>query len=312
MTASHPLSLLSPDEVATAKEVLRAAGELPEGASVAHVVRDEPHKDDLAAWRPGDPVDRRVRALVVPGPGLTMVELVVSIAAREVLHREVIEGMRPALLMGESLTCILACKEHPDYVAALARRGIHDLEHVQIDPWPAGAFGYAAERGRRMARCISFLRSDADDNGYARPVEGVVVHVDLGRGEVIEVIDHAERDGVEPVPVATAGARYGADDVGPLRTDLRPISITQPDGPSFTVEDGLLRWQRWSLRLGWIRTRGSSCTRSPTTIRPGARCGRGRSCTAPRSRRWSCRTATPARARAGRTPSMRASGGSGA
>ncbi|UDY35029.1 primary-amine oxidase [Dermatobacter hominis] len=251
MTGAHPLSLLSPDEVTAAKEVLREAGELPEGAAVAHVVLDEPHKDDVAAWRPGVPVDRRVRVLVVPGPELTMVELVVSVTARSILRREVIEGMRPALLMGESLMCILACKAHPDYVAALARRGIVDLEHVQIDPWPAGAFGYEAERGRRIARCISFVRTDADDNGYARPVEGVVVHVDLGRGEVIEVIDHAERDGVEPVPVATSGARYGRDDVGPLRSDLRPISITQPEGPSFTVEDGLLRWQRWSLRLGW-------------------------------------------------------------
>ncbi len=77
------------------------------------------------------------------------------------------------------------------------------------------------------------------------------MHVDLGRGEVIEVIDHALRDGAEPVPVPTAGARYGADDVGPLRTDLRPIAITQPDGPSFTVDGNLVRWQKWSLRLGW-------------------------------------------------------------
>ena len=77
------------------------------------------------------------------------------------------------------------------------------------------------------------------------------MHVDLGRGEVIEVIDHDLRAGRDPIPVPTAGARYGADDVGPLRTDLRPISITQPEGPSFTVEDNLVRWQKWSLRLGW-------------------------------------------------------------
>ena len=81
---------------------------------------------------------------------------------------------------------------------------------MQIDPWPAGVFGYEAEEGRRIARCISFLRDSPDDNGYARPIEGLIVHVDLGRGEVIEVIDHAQRAGVDPVPVPTAGARYGA------------------------------------------------------------------------------------------------------
>ena len=43
----------------------------------------------------------------------------------------------------------------------------------------------------------------------------------------------------------------GADDpgVGPLRDDLKPLVITQPDGPSFTLDGGELRWQRWSMRI---------------------------------------------------------------
>ena len=247
----HPLDLLSAEEVAASREILRAAGELPDGAAVAHIVLDEPDKPVLAAWTDGDPVVRRVRALVVPGPELTMIELVVDLGDRRIVERNVIEGMRPALLFGESFGAVLACIGHPDYIEALARRGITDLDGVQIDPWPAGVFGYAAEEGRRIARCISFLRDAPEDNGYARPIEGLIVHVDLGRGEVIEVIDHAVRNGTEPVPVPTAGARYGAGDVGPLRTDLRPVEITQPEGPSFTVAGNLVRWQKWSLRLGW-------------------------------------------------------------
>jgi primary-amine oxidase len=248
--ALHPLGLLTPGEVDVARHVLTAAGELVDGAVVVHVVLDEPTKDALAAWSPGCPVERRVRALVLPGPGLTMHELVIDVAGAVVVGRTVIEGMRPTLLFGESFGAILACIGHPEYVAALARRGITDLELVQIDPWPAGVFGYDAETDRRIARCITFLRDGPGDNGYARPVEGLIVHVDLGRGEVIEVIDHAPA-GAEPIAVPTVPARYGVDDVGPLRTDLRPISITQPDGPSFTVEDGLVRWQKWSVRLGW-------------------------------------------------------------
>ncbi len=68
---------------------------------------------------------------------------------------------------------------------------------------------------------------------------------------MIEVIDHAQRDGVDPVAVPTAGARYGAGDVGPLRTDLRPDRDHPARGPSFTVDGNLVRWQKWSLRLGW-------------------------------------------------------------
>lgn len=247
---AHPLSLLTPDEVRTARAVLRDAGELPEGGAVAHIVLVEPTKDQLAAWSPGDPIDRRVRCLVVPGPELTMIELEVSVTAGEIVGRRVIEGMRPALLIGESYGAILACLAHPDYLAALARRGITDLEHVQIDPWPPGSFDYPFEEGRRVARCLSYWRETPDDNGYAHPIEGVIVHVDLGRGEVIEVVDHAP-DGTDPIPLAPRHGRYTAEHNGPLRTDLRPISITQPEGPSFTVDDNLVRWQKWSLRLGW-------------------------------------------------------------
>ena len=249
----HPLDMLRVEEVIATRDLLRDAGELPDGAAIAHLVLDEPSKEGLASWTPGDEVDRCMRALIVPGPELTMVEVVVSLTDGAIRDRRVIEGMRPALLLGETFGAILACHAHPDYVAALARRGITDVERVQVDPWPAGSFGYDAEAGRRIARCISFLREFDTDNGYARPIEGLIVHVDVGRGEVIEVIDHF--DGVDgrpdPVPLAPQHARYTPDDVGPLRAGLRPIEIAQPDGPSFTLEGNHLRWQRWDLRIGF-------------------------------------------------------------
>src|SRR4029079_11776525 len=34
-----------------------------------------------------------------------------------------------------------------------------------------------------------------------------------------------------------------------MRTDLKPIEITQPEGPSFTVEGNLITWQKWQLRI---------------------------------------------------------------
>ena len=244
MTVDHPLSFLEPDEITQAATLLRKAGELPEGALLAHIVLHEPEKATLAAWSAGDPIPRVLRALIIPGPELTMVELLIDVVAGKVLARTVIEGMRPALSMHESLEAIFACVVHEEFIAALDRRGIA-LESIQIDPWPAGSFGYDAEADRRIARCIVYVREFHTDNGYARPVEGLIVHVDLGRGEVIEVIDH----GIVPLPVTHA--RYDVESVGPLRTDLRPIEITQPEGPSFTITGNLVEWQKWSLRLGF-------------------------------------------------------------
>jgi primary-amine oxidase len=237
--------MLTGDEITRAATLLRGSGRVPDGALFAHMVLDEPSKEAVAAWRPGDPIDRAVRVVVVPGPGIDVCEAVVSVTAGEVRDFRVVEGMRPALLMTEAINAIFTTKQHPDYIAALARRGITDLDNVQIDPWPAGVFGYDCENDRRIARCISFLREDPNDNGYARPIEGVIVHFDMGRNEVAEVIDH----GVVTMP--TEKGSYAAGDQPQLRTDLKPISITQPEGTSFTVDGNLVQWQKWSLRISF-------------------------------------------------------------
>jgi len=71
-----------------------------------------------------------------------------------------------------------------------------------------------------------------------------MAYVDGGRGEVLEVVDL----GVVPFP--PQGGSYYPEHNGPLRADLRPLTITQPEGPSFTVEGNLVRWQKWSMRVG--------------------------------------------------------------
>jgi primary-amine oxidase len=245
MTVNHPLEMLTGDEIVRAAEVLRASGRVPEGALFASVVLHEPDKAVLSEWKPGDPFDREVRVVIVPGPENRVVEAVVSMMTGEIRSWEEIEGVRPALLMGEAINAIFTTKEHPDYVAALARRGITDVDFVQIDPWPAGVFGYAAEDDRRIARCISFYREDATDNGYARPIEGLIVHFDMGRNEVIEVIDH----GVVPLPPNRAS--YYAEDQPALRTGIKPFTITQPEGPSYSVDGNLVQWQGFRFRVAF-------------------------------------------------------------
>ena len=239
MTQPHPLAMLAGAEITRASAAVRTDPRFPAAATFVHVVLHEPDKAELVS---GTSV-RAVEVQLVDGPGLGVIEVVVSLADDSIVSWEVVEGVRPTLLFGEAMHAIFTTKEHPDYIAALARRGITDVDNVQIDPWPAGVFGYDAEVDRRIARCISFLRTDPLDNGYARPIEGLIVHFDLGRNEVIEVIDH----GVVSMP--EQHARYFAADNEPLRTDLKPIHITQPEGPSFIVDGNLIRWQKWALRI---------------------------------------------------------------
>ena len=187
----------------------------------------------------------------------------------------------------------------------MARRGITDVDRVQIDPWPTGNFGRDMEDGRRITRCLSYYREEPSDNGYARPVEGVLATVDAARGVVLEVADY----GV--VPLAPERGSYLPEHNEPLRDDLRTLEITQPDGVSFTVDGNLLTWQHWTMRVAMTPLEGLVLARRRLggprrPARPGP------SCTGPPSARWWSPTATRTPCTAGRTPSTSASGDSGA
>ena len=242
-TTAHPLDALAADEIRAAVSVVRESGRIDESALFAMVTLDEPGRDTVAAHRPGDPVERRVRLIVLPGPEAAVVEVVVSLASGQIIEWTPRQGVRPALLFDDSYRAILALRDNPEWQEAMHRRGITDLEKVQIDPWPTGNFGNALEEGRRVARCLSYYRQEPSDNGYARPVEGVLATVDAARGEVLEVLDF----GVVPLPPGRGS--YLPEDHEPLRGDLRPLDIVQPDGPSFTLDGNLLTWQHWSLRV---------------------------------------------------------------
>jgi primary-amine oxidase len=243
------LAPLSGDEITAAREIVFASGraDVPADAlRFAYMGLCDPPKELVRAFDRGQKVDvdRRVRVVLLQGPVADVTEVIVSVTRGEVDRWEAVRDVRPPLQIEESIHVLAALHEHPEWNAALDRRGIVDRSLVQIDPWPAGAFGLPHEEGRRITRCLAYLRESPGDNGYARPLEGLLAFVDMGRGEVLEVVDL----GVVPFPPKSGS--YYPEDNGPLRSDLKPLEITQPEGPSFEVEGNLVRWQKWSLRLG--------------------------------------------------------------
>ncbi len=245
--AAHPLDPLTPAELRRAVELVRAdrLGRI-RFVTVALV---EPSKEDLAAW-PERPIARRAEIVAVQPGEESAFEAVVDLDAGGVEALRPLDGMQPAVVPEEYASLEQLMLRHPDFVAALERRGIDDHSLVCVDPIPAGAWDDHAYPGRRLCRALAWVRAYADGNPYARPIEGVVGLVDLNRGEVIEVVDHGA------VPIPTGTGEYRAERLPSLRTDLKPIEITQPDGPSFTVTGNLVEWQRWSFRVGFTPREG--------------------------------------------------------
>jgi len=244
-TSTHPLDPLSPDELERSVVALRRAGLAELGSRVISVDLLEPDKAALRAWREGGAVPQREALAVVLDIGGEGRECTIALDSDTITDTRSLSGMQPAVSMDEYFEAGAACRQDAGYREALARRGIEgdQVELVHIEPWTVGSF----EQGpRRMARCLSWLRSSLDDvNPYGRPLGGLVALVDLTEMRVLRVDDH----GVLPVPDGDWDYRDGGGDG--YRDDQRPIEITQPEGPSFTLHGRELRWQRWRLRVGF-------------------------------------------------------------
>ena len=57
-------------------------------------------------------------------------------------------------------------------------------------------------------------------------------------------------------PLPPQSANYAADRVPNQRTDIKPLLITQPDGPSFALDGRRISWQRWALVIGFNAREG--------------------------------------------------------
>ncbi|MGK9149311.1 primary-amine oxidase [Plantibacter flavus] len=252
----HPLDPLVESEIADAARILTDAGLLGGTARVAQLLPVEPDKSFLAAWSPGVPFDRSVVVTLLDTASGEAAEAVVSVTDGTVVeHRRLATDQppygQPQYLFEEYDRAAEIVKASAEWQAAMRRRGLEDRMALAFcAPLAPGFFGRADEVGRRIIRSLTFLRDHEQDSPWAHPVEGLIVHIDLTLGRVIRIEDDGD------VPVPAGHGNYGLEAQGPARTTLKPIEITQPEGPSFSVDGALVEWQGWSFRVGFNAREG--------------------------------------------------------
>ncbi|MDE0711527.1 MAG: primary-amine oxidase [Rhodospirillales bacterium] len=245
---NHPLNPLTPAEIRAAAGIVREWDGWTETTRFESIRLRYPGKAQCRAEIADGAASGSRRAYVSAYDTATdgVSELIVDLTGRAVESAREVQGARPAINIDEFLVCAETVPQHPDFIAAMAKRGVTDLSNIQIDPFSAGNFGFKDERGHRLVHCLVYLRSDPADNGYAHPVEGLNVLFDLNRVEVVRVLDH----GVHQIPMASSNYQASRPEItDTLRGDLMPIHIVQPDGPSFTVEDRVVSWANWRFHV---------------------------------------------------------------
>jgi primary-amine oxidase len=251
--ARHPLDPLTADEIRAAVAILRRDQGLTERWRIASIELREPAKDVARDHRPGDPVARAAIVVCWNRDDGQAFKAVVSLTEDRVAAWEHRPGEQPNMTVDEFHEVDAALRAHPDVIAALERRGITDMELVLMDAWAYGASLIPDPfRGRRVAWTDVWHRREPAANPYANPVGGLHPIVDLNTMELLDLGDSgivavAPTMG-EYVPRLVQGLR--------MRDDVRPLEVRQPDGVSFTLDGHELRWQRWSMRIGFNHREG--------------------------------------------------------
>ncbi|MEM1255876.1 MAG: primary-amine oxidase [Cyanobacteria bacterium P01_H01_bin.21] len=249
-TINHPLEPMTPDEIAAAVTIVRQEKSLSSSVRFATVTLNEPAKATVLSFKPGDTIEREAFLILLDNATAQTYEAIVSLGSRTVKSWEHIPEVQPPIMLDEFVECEAAVKANEDFQAAIAKRGITDPDLVMVDPWSAGNYGIADEEGVRLSRALCWVKANPTDNGYARPIEGVVPVVDLNKMEVIRVEDY----GVIPLP--PKDGNYTAEYVKNYRQDIKPLEIVQPEGPSFNVDGHEISWQKWKIRIGFTPREG--------------------------------------------------------
>jgi primary-amine oxidase len=244
--ARHPLSRMTAAEVDRAREIVTEHGVLTPTSVFVYIGLLEPHKREVLGWTAGMPFERRLRVLLLDRGSGGGRDLTVSVTAGEVVGDVVldsaVDGQMPITDTEFAVIEPLVAADER-WQQAMAKRGL-DVGAVRTVPLSAGSY-FPEEKGHRMVRVLGFHQADPDDLPWAHPVDGVVAYVDLTRGVCTAVHDHFDL----PVP-AERGDLTPEVHPSPIR-QLTPLEITQPEGPSFTVEDDVIRWAGWEFRVGF-------------------------------------------------------------
>jgi primary-amine oxidase len=250
LSGLHPLEPLTAEEIKHAVDIIRTERDVSEHVRFVSVNLNEPPKEVVLNFQAGDTIVREAFIVLLDSSAGATYEAIVSITGNRVTSWQHIPGVQPSIMPDELAECETLLKSHPDFQEALRKRGITDMELVMVDTWSAGNYGNQEEQTRRLLRSLAYMRSAPDDNAYAHPIEGVIGYVDLNKQEVIRVEDH----GIIPVP--QEAGNYIPEEVGQMRTDLKSLEITQPEGPSFSVNGHEISWQKWHFRIGFNTREG--------------------------------------------------------
>ena len=251
----NPLSPLSIDEIKdTVSIIKKSSNYYHDKVRIISITLKEPSKDVCYKWRTGDVLDRESYAVLFDNTKNTGMDIIVNISLGKIIN--VVPhppNCQPTISVDEMFECEAAVQNSSIFKEVLKKHyGDIDPSLIMVDIWSAGNYGSDEDKSNRLTRPLCFLRKEKGENGYAHPLEGIRPVVDLNKMEVIRV----EEYGIYPLPPESADYATKRIDPSTFRKDIKPLIISQPEGPSYTLQGNHISWQKWDLVIGFTGREG--------------------------------------------------------
>ncbi len=233
--AKHPLDPLSASEIDLVRTILVDAEHTDDSSRFVYVALHPADKQKVWTWEHGRDFER-LATVTVRHAGATF-KGIVDLVQEKVRYWAEIPGVQPGMLLTEEWQLAqVVVRRDERWQTAVRRRGIDDITKVVCTPLAIGYFGPTDGAKQRLFKVVCYDAS-VGTNYWARPIEGLIVTVDMEERVVIDVLDN--------------GADYRSDE----SAELPDVGVAEqtgdfPDSDALRVDNYSIEWERWRFHVG--------------------------------------------------------------
>ncbi|TWU72970.1 hypothetical protein ED733_003858 [Metarhizium rileyi] len=283
--ARHPLAQLSADEFTKARDVVIQQHGGSQTVYFRQISLEEPAKQSLIPYLEAEHAGRltpdtprparqaHVEYDLIKAERHEAVRAVVDLDEEKVVKSDTAPShSHPYFTIDEFSQFFDHCVASDMFQEAMSEFSLPEGFEITIDPWPYGPSD--TDDDARIMQGLVFARDarkkhpDTNHYGYPIPIIPVMDWVSKKMMRVDRAATGGSEDGLHASPRGEKPRKLFEDARPaewvpelldqPVRADLKPLDVVQPEGASFTVQDdGLVQWQKWRFRLGFTPREGA-------------------------------------------------------
>ncbi|KAK2404895.1 primary amine oxidase [Trifolium repens] len=242
----HPLDPLTPSEFNLVRTIILTSYKT-NNLTFHYIGLHEPDKHLIQSW-----LSSKTKTLQPPPRQAFIIarfqkqshEIIIDFSSHSIISTKIYKGQGyPMLTFGEQTIASQLPFSYKPFKDSLKKRGLN-ISNVLCATFTTGWFG--KEITKRTVKVKCYYNNDSA-NLYVRPLEGFAAVVDL---DEMKIISYSDRY-VIPVPKAE-GTEYRASKMKPpFGPKLKGISVSQHDGPGFTIQGHSVSWANWVFHVGF-------------------------------------------------------------